>query len=110
MKEYIDKKISVCAYVTHQVSYVDSMEKIGQIGRARTGLFKIAEKFNIPVTPISIDYIYNEYNIIPYQRFEIRVSDSFYVTNYVADSIKVRKIFSESLIDFKRKKFMNLDL
>ena len=100
IKEKLDTNFSILVYVT------TPKEKVGEISRLRTGMFRIAKELNRTITPIAIDYIhYDHFGSIPYQRYEIRVGDSFYVDDPLVDSLRTRKFFKDSLEEFKNNKF-----
>ncbi len=93
--EHINNGTSVFAYANHGIS--------GTTGRIRTGLFKIAKKLNITITQIAIDNINSLFNCIPYQRFEIRIGETFYVDDPIGDAMKTHRFFSKSYKLFQKK-------
>lgn len=100
IKDKMSNGFSILTYVT------TPQEKIGNIGRVRTGIFRIAKELNMTITPIAIDYIhYTNIGNIPYQRFEMRVGDSFNVTDVIMDTLRTRRFFKNSLIEFNKNKF-----
>lgn len=98
IQEHINNGTSVFAYANHGIS--------GTTGRIRTGLFKIAKKLNITITQIAIDNISSVFNCIPYQRFEIKIGETFYVNDPNEDAMKTHRFFSKSYKRFQKKKFM----
>lgn len=96
--EHINNGTSVFTYANHGIS--------GTTGRIRTGLFKIAKKLNITITQIAIDNINYLFNCIQYQRFEIKIGETFYVNDPIRDAIKTHRFFSKSYKNFQKKKFM----
>jgi len=96
--EYINNGTSVFAYANNGIS--------GTTGRIRTGLFKIAKKLNITITQIAIDNINYLFNCIQYQKFEIKIGETFYVNDPIRDAIKTHRFFSKSYKNFQKNKFM----
>ena len=87
-----------------RLSYLINNKKV-HIGRVRTGLFRIAQQLTVPITPLTIDYTDHTFGFIHSQNFQIRVSKSFYVSNPVLDSVKVRNIFKHNLSRFIKEKY-----
>jgi hypothetical protein len=78
----------------------------GMIGRVRKGMFVIAKQLGITITQVAIDYISHNVGIIPYQRFEIKIGETFHVQDPGTGSIKTRRFYKKSLREFTRKKFL----
>ncbi len=77
------------------------------ISRISSGMFKISKEFNIPLTPICIDYIdYNNGIIVPNQRFYMTVGNSFVVDNVREDMRKVRNFYITNLEYYKKTKYI----
>lgn len=94
--------MSIFAYVTKCI------HKNGHyIGRLRSGLFRISQELKIPITPVAIDYIHDNYGIIPRQNFRICVGDTFQVQDINKDMQVVRRFFKEKMRFFVVNKFSN---
>ena len=99
---YNRKGVSSFAYIT------DCHHKSGlYTNPVRTGMFRIAKELNIPITPIAFDYIQSYYGIIPYQNYEIKVGDTFSVSDIEIDTRMVQKFFNSSLKSFRINKNLN---
>lgn len=88
--------------------YASSMSHQGYIGKLRTGIFAIAKKNNITMTPVAIDRIDSRYGIIYNQNLQIRVGNTFNVNNVHSAQYSVRKFFLQSLEKFADEKYVNL--
>lgn len=93
---------SVFVYITKPVH----VENQFLTGRIRKGMFAIAKKLGVTITPIAIDYIHHNNGIIPYQNYEMLVGEPFYVQDPLQDSIRTRHFFNDSLKKFKKNKFL----
>lgn len=74
------------------------------ISKIHTSMFRIAKELNIPILPISFDYIEIEYGRVIDQPIYIRVGDNFMVNNIDEDVKKTKKFFQNSLNRFKQLK------
>ena len=89
------------------VSYVSKDPYFGptHIRNIRSGIFKISKDLNIPITPLAIDYIDNNYGIINYQNFNMKTGNTFYVNDVKQSMTSVKKFFKNSLKSFKKNKY-----
>jgi len=98
--EQLKKGVSIFAYSSIPCPFV------GKVGRVRKGLFSIAKQLGVTITPLAVDYIEHNIGMIPYQRFEIRVGDTFHVEDPLRESLRARKFFKKAISRFRKKKFM----
>ena len=75
--------------------YINSPSYFNYMNRYSSGIYHIAKKLNITITPLAIDYIDTKFGTIPDQKFYMETGDSFYV-----DDIKTAKYISR---DFHKK-------
>jgi hypothetical protein len=101
--EHIKKDISVLAYVTLSPVYSPTF-----IRKPRSGMFKIAKELNIPITPVTIDYIDTNFGSIPYQNFRIKIGETSYVDDVNKSISQTRLFFKKSMIHFKKNKYQYL--
>jgi hypothetical protein len=87
VKKNIDKGYDVFAYI----SRVNDPKFIRPF---RTGILRIAQELNIPVTPVVIGRIKHCLYAIQKQSYKVFSVKSFYVKNPVLDAIKLRRFFS----------------
>lgn len=80
--------------------YVTNMPYHGYIGRLRSGIFSIAQKNNITITPVAIDRIKTKYGIIFDQNLHIRVGKTFLVDTVFSAQYRTRKFLIKSLENF----------
>jgi hypothetical protein len=73
-------------------------------GKIRLGTFRIAKELGVPVTAMAIDVISSAYGAIPYQKFQLKVGETFYVDDVGTGVARVRKFFKDTLDDFKKQK------
>lgn len=97
--EQYKQKRSIFAYVTK------CPQKSFYIRPCRSGMFRIAQELNIPITPIAFDYIHSFCGIVPKQRYEIKVGKTFKVENIDVDTRNVHKFFRQSWKEFEKRKF-----
>jgi hypothetical protein len=77
----------------------------GYIQKIRSGVFRIAQELNMPVTLLCIDYIETGFLwSIPSQNFRMKSSDTFHVTDVRESMHKARVFFRETLGEFSRRK------
>ena len=92
------------------VSYITKDPYLGptHIRGIRSGIFKISKELNIPITPIAIDYIDNNFGMIKYQNFNIKADDTFNVENVKESMYKTKKFYKESMKAFKKNKYYGI--
>lgn len=88
---------SILAYTT---SHGLKGEKGIYLGRVRTGLFRIAQELGVSITPVVFDTITHDYGRILQQNYQIRICDSFTVSDPEVDALKVKNIFRDTLRTF----------
>lgn len=100
IKKCVNDGLSILGYVTTDSNI--------NICRVRTGLFRIAQELNIPVTPLVFDTVNISNFRITEQNFQIYTGNSFYVSDPEKDCRKVKKLFKEKIQLFKETKFKKL--
>ena len=104
IKEKIDKGFSVFAYV-NQGNHKSGL----YVKKPRSGLFRIAQELDTPITPVCFDYIHSTFGAIPYQNYRIKVGDTFRVSKLTEDIRTVQKFFQNNLTHFSKTKGISLE-
>jgi hypothetical protein len=85
----------------HILCYIESHKKsVSGLGRIKKGMFSIAKKLNIPITPIYIDKINHFYGITKKQTFYVKVGKTQLVNNVFCSKNNVKNFFKNSLKEF----------
>jgi hypothetical protein len=85
--------------------YINSPSYFNYMNKYSSGIYHIAKKLNITVTPLAIDYIDTKFGTIPNQKFYIESGDSFFVDNIKTAKYKTRNFHIKSHIKFKKRKY-----
>jgi len=102
IRKHISAGRSVMTYATkHRKLAVDYVNKV------RSGVFKIAQELDVPITLVVFDYIATDgiCSIVD-QNYKVRTSHTFFVTDVKESVYFARKYFQETLREFKRTKFI----
>ena len=104
IKEFIKKNIQKNHSIVCYVETIRCMQ--GKVGRVRTGIFKISQELNIPITPVVIDKIYyDDLYKMPMQNFHIYIGKTFVVTNVTRSVYEFRQLIKNKLSEFSKNKF-----
>lgn len=109
IQKQVDEKMkagnSIFAYVTSHKE-----RRYGQVGDIRSGLFRIAQKLGVTITPLAIDHIYTTSSFhIPYQNFRIKVGVPQFVMDIEQSMKDTQKFFLEQLEYFTKNKFRGIE-
>lgn len=97
-RQKLNEGFSIFAYVSKCTQY-----RNGYVGKVRSGMFRIAKELNVPVTPITIDFIKHNNGIIENQRFRIKVGETFKVDDIGQAVYYTRNFFRKTLKSFREK-------
>lgn len=104
--EYIEKQVKIALDKGSDIFvYINKASYYNYIGKLRSGMFKIALKHNISITPVAFDYIDTYYGTIPNQNLCIKVGETVYEKDLVSAKYRVRKFFVNTLKEFKLNKY-----
>jgi hypothetical protein len=91
----------------HILCYIEKSKKsILGLGRIRKGMFSIAKKLNVQITPICVDKIDHSYGIPKKQNFFVKVGKTHHVNNVILSKNIVKNFYKDSLEEFKTKKYV----
>jgi hypothetical protein len=85
--------------------YINSPSYFNYMNKYSSGIYHIAKKLNITITPLAIDYIDTKFGSIPNQKFYIESGDSFFVDDIKTAKYKTRSFHIKSHIKFKLRKY-----
>lgn len=104
--EYVQEQIKIAHDEGNDLFvYGNSPSYFDYMTRYKTGIFKIAKKLNITVTPVAIDYIHTNWGTIPSQNFFMKTGNQISVDNPDTARYLVRKFHLKCHEIFKREKF-----
>lgn len=87
--------------------YINSPNYFNYLTRYKSGIFHIAKKHNISITPLAIDYVHTWFGTIPKQNFFMKAGDPFYVDGDISTAkYKTRSFHKRAHKRFKRNKFI----
>jgi hypothetical protein len=87
--------------------YINSPNYFNYLTRYKSGIYHIAKKHGIPITPLAIDYVYTKFGFIPKQNFFIKAGESFYVDNDIYSAKRITRSFHKlAHKNFKKNKFI----
>lgn len=101
--KHINEGRSVICYVTKDPHYGPN-----HIRGMRSGIFKISKELNIPITPVAIDYIDNDFGIIKYQNFCMEAGNTFNVYDVKETMFNTRIFFKNSIDKFIKNKYKGI--
>jgi len=107
--EYVKKEIKIAIEEGNDIFlYINSSNQsyFDYINKLRTGIFKIALEYQIPITPVTFGFIDTYFGTIPSQNLNIKVGDTFKIKSVYEGKYKVRKFFNESLQEFQKTKYL----
>lgn len=85
--------------------YINSPSYYDYMGRYSSGIYHIAKKLGISITPVAFDYIDSVFGTIPNQNYCIKVGESFYVTTKGYAKCRTRKFHEQAHREFKKNKY-----
>lgn len=91
VKYHFDKGISIFTYVTN------TPKGRRDVRRMRTGMFKIAQQLNIPITLIAIDYVNIDIFNSDKQDIWIEVGDTYYIEDVDTSMRRAKTFFRKTL-------------
>jgi hypothetical protein len=99
VKYKIKKGYSIFSYVER-----DSGKRKNEyeVSSFRSGIFNIAKKLNVTITPICIDHLRHNYGIIKNNKFQVKIGETFYVENVEKAMDNVKKFFKYELNQMKK--------
>ena len=87
--------------------YINSPNYFNYLTRYKSGIFHIAKKHNISITPLAIDYVHTRFGTIPKQNFFMKAGEPFYVDGDISTAkYKTRSFHKWTHKRFKRNKFI----
>ncbi len=92
VKNYIEKNISVFAYVT-----VVPKHYFPSIIKLHVGLLYIAKELDVPITLVSVSKINTYFGIITSQKIEYNVNETFKIDNMNTAIHKIKKYYKQML-------------
>ena len=101
--KHINEGRSVLSYITKDPYFGPT-----DVRGIRSGIFKISKELNVPITPITLDYIDSNYGLIKYQNFTVKAGDTFFVEDIKDAMTTVKKFFKSSLTNFKKYKYRGI--
>lgn len=97
IQKYIEKKFYIFTYISIPSKHFG-------LSKLRSGIFRIAKDLNVPITPICVDYIQNNFGYIPYQNFRIKVGETFYIQDIQQSMNRTRNFYKKNLTEFIKNK------
>lgn len=70
------------------------------LGKIKSGVIKIAQELKIPITPIVVDFIYNNFGAVYKQDFRIEVGKTELVKNYIIYIHNIKRYYKKIMNKF----------